>query len=296
MKNFFRAFVVLLAAVFALGLCAVSFAQADSPAAVTPGEGASDGAAQAAPGAEDEPRAIMFKGIDPKEITDATIVVNTQITSISAVYVDEQEKQAIVEYSIVMLSGDESSVEYSVNENNELSLKASELVRFIIRAASDDGATVELTIDVRKQSMSLINIVMLAFGLYAIYYGIRGRGSMFNTETAKEGREKLLKLIVRVACLIVGVCLGVVGFMPVIDGYGRYGIVTTILFIGCIVIIAAAIITVNLLTDKEKREKARATRQTGGTPASAPNCAFEFDGSEPTLDDVIRSENENGDK
>ncbi len=296
MKNFFRVLAVLLAVVFAAGFGAVSIAESEPSAALASAQGASDGAAQTGSDAEDEPRAIMFRGIDPKEITDAAIVVNTQITQISVVYVDEQEKQADVEYSIVMLEGDESSVEYSVNEANELSLKASELVSFIIKATSEDGATVELTIAVRKQSMSLISIIMLAFGLYAIYYGIRGRGSMFNTEIAKEGKEKQLKLVVRIACLIVGVCLGVSGLMPVIDGYGKYGIITTILFISCLVIIAAAMIIVNLFTDKEKREKARATRQTGGTSASAPNCAFEFDENEPTLDDVIRSVKDNNDK
>lgn len=287
MKKTFKLFTLLLAAILVASICVVSAAQG-APAVLAAGQTDGSGA-----DAAEEPRAIMFRGIDPEQITEAAIVVNTQITQISAVYVDEQEKQAIVEYSIIMLEGDESCVEYSVNENNEMSIKASQLVRFIIKATSGDGASVELTISVQKQSMSLMNIIMLAFGLYALYYGIRGKGNLFNTQTAKEGKEKPVKLIVRTACLIVGVCLGVAGLMPVIDGYGRYGFVTTILFIACLVIIAAAIALVNAFTDKEKREKARATRQSGGTAVSAPNCAFEFDEDEPTLDDVLGNANKN---
>ncbi|MBQ1817729.1 MAG: hypothetical protein II124_03760, partial [Clostridia bacterium] len=41
----------------------------------------------------------------------------------------------------------------------------------------------------------------------------------------------------------------------------------------------------SLMTDKNKRDKAQQTARTGGPTNSA--AAFEFDGSEPTLDEVL---------
>ena len=149
-----------------------------------------------------------------------------------------------------------------------------------------DGAEASGDFSVSRFNFSILELVIAFLGGYVIISALRGTGSLFTDEFIKEEKKASFKRIMRIMAIVCGLVLIASAVATVcfsyIDGINivRY----VCLGLAFVLLIGMAVIN-SLMTDKNKRDKAQQTARTGGPTNSS--AAFEFDGSEPTLDEVL---------
>lgn len=179
-------------------------------------------------------------------------------------------------------------------ENGSVRVKAgSEPYSFNVAIKQNGEVTnMALNFNVAKYKLDFTDILLVAIGVYAIASAITGTGALFRNEFIKDGMEDKFKKTVRIAALIVGLCMIGVALLSIF-GVRNDGLswLKYVLFGIAMVTLIGSFVLTSRMTDKEKRAKAQATARTGGPTNSA--AAFEFDENEPTIDDVLANINKN---
>lgn len=182
----------------------------------------------------------------------------------------------------------EGSLDWEINENGLIIITASELGTITVKAVSSmTEESAEAEIPVIKQSLTAWDIIILGIGLYALYLGISGRGKIYESEYIKEGMDKKYKLVTRICCILVALCMIASGIVAAVDAYGKLSALNTIMFIVAIVLFLAGMVVTRLLTDTKAKKEDEAKRASG-RDMKAPSAAFDFDDDEPTVDDIIK--------
>ena len=143
----------------------------------------------------------------------------------------------------------------------------------------------EIPVFVVSQPMDLLDFLFIGVGIYLLYLAIRGKGKIYETEFVKEGMEKKHKLTIRLTCLIAALLTMTAGFIPAFDRYGKYNLVSQILFFSAIGIFIISIIITGTMIDKKARKEAQKNEMEGRSTGTS-DAAFVFDDDEPTVDDI----------
>lgn len=144
----------------------------------------------------------------------------------------------------------------------------------------------EYSVPVSRFNLGLTDILLAAIGVYVIVSAIRGSGSLFSDEYIKEDKKEQFKKLVRLLAGVTGAAFIASGVLSVCFSYLGWVKIARYVCLGLGLLSLIGILAVgSLMTDKEKKQKAQQTAQTGGGNASS--AAFEFDGTEPTIDDVL---------
>ena len=160
-----------------------------------------------------------------------------------------------------------------------------------LRVSCANGSAIDVeNYKVAPRSISLFDVIIGAMGLYLLYSAIVGKGKLFQNDFIKEGMEQKHKTIVRITSLVIGILMIATVAIALLDKYGKYRVATLVIF--GLVFIAFIISTILLrrCTDQEAKRKAMTDRYAGGGARKTPAAAFIFDGNEPTVDDVKKSE------
>ncbi len=180
---------------------------------------------------------------------------------------------------------------HSIKENGYLYLNSKVLGDIDLRVSCANGKTIDVeNYKVAPRSISLFDVIIGAMGLYLLYSAIVGKGKLFQNDFIKEGMEDKHKTIVRITSLVIGILMIATVAIALLDKYGKYRVATLVIF--GLVFIAFIISTILLrrCTDQEAKRKAMTDRYAGGGARKTPAAAFIFDGNEPTVDDVKKSE------
>ncbi|MCR5610370.1 MAG: hypothetical protein K6F68_00850 [Clostridiales bacterium] len=165
----------------------------------------------------------------------------------------------------------------------------------ILSTTAENGET-SYPISVKRFKIEATDLLIAALAIYLVVSVFRKNSSLFSNEFIKEEKKPLYnKLItalgvaagiVLIAGAVIGICFSYLDWAKIV----RY----VLMGLGAVLIIGMFVVN-NVMTDKEKRDKAAQTARTGGGNAS--KAAFEFDGTEPTLDEVLenmKNEQKNG--
>lgn len=225
-------------------------------------------------------------------ISNASMQVNIE-TAIGAIcYADNQNKylkEDEVDFTVELFDADGNEINdkmtYEMNENGVIIVKAAEVGSIKISATSKYGKSAEKSIPVTRQSMTIFDIILLGIGIYALYMGIVGKGKVYQNEFIKSGMEAQYKMVTRLSCIGVALCMVASGIVAALDGYGKYDLVGYILLGVALVIFIAGMVATGNMVDKKAKKEAEAKRMQG-RDMKAPKAAFEFDENEPTVDDL----------
>lgn len=172
-------------------------------------------------------------------------------------------------------------------EGNTVHIASSDTpLTFKVTVEMPDGTEAAGDFAVSRFNFSILELVIAFLGGYVIVSALRGTGSLFTDEFIKDEKKTAFKRIMRIMAIVCGLVLIASAVATVcfsyVDGINvlRY----VCLGLAFVLLIGMAVIN-SLMTDKNKRDKAQQTARTGGPTNSA--AAFEFDGSEPTLDEVL---------
>ena len=212
-----------------------------------------------------------------------------------------EEHDDSISYTITVYNGSKAEgaqpavdgVDYthSIKENGYLYLNSKVLGDIDLRVSCANGKTIDVeNYKVAPRSISLFDVIIGAMGLYLLYSAIVGKGKLFQNDFIKEGMEDKHKTIVRITSLVIGILMIATVAIALLDKYGKYRVATLVIF--GLVFIAFIISTILLrrCTDQEAKRKAMTDRYAGGGARKTPAAAFIFDGNEPTVDDVKKSE------
>ncbi|MBQ4341349.1 MAG: hypothetical protein II756_02450 [Clostridia bacterium] len=187
----------------------------------------------------------------------------------------------------VIIKSVESESDKVSFDGNTVHIAASDTpLTFKVTVEMPDGAEASGDFSVSRFNFSILELVIAFLGGYVIISALRGTGSLFTDEFIKEEKKASFKRIMRIMAIVCGLVLIASAVATVcfsyIDGINivRY----VCLGLAFVLLIGMAVIN-SLMTDKDKRDKAQQTARTGGPTNSS--AAFEFDGSEPTLDEVL---------
>ena len=180
-----------------------------------------------------------------------------------------------------------------IAENGYLTVSSEVIGDIEIDASCANGSKLaeKVLVPVTRRSLSVWDIVMLGIGLYLLFAAITGKGKLYDAEFVKEGKEQQHKLIIRITCLVVALLMIATGVVSALDGYGKYKLVNTILFIVMLVVFAVALFLLRSCTDRKAKKEAQEKRLSG-RDLKAPSAAFDFDDDEPTVDDLARRRRE----
>ncbi len=212
-----------------------------------------------------------------------------------------EEHDDSISYTITVYNGSKAEgaqpavdgVDYthSIKENGYLYLNSKVLGDIDLRVSCANGSAIDVeNYKVAPRSISLFDVIIGAMGLYLLYSAIVGKGKLFQNDFIKEGMEQKHKTIVRITSLVIGILMIATVAIALLDKYGKYRVATLVIF--GLVFIAFIISTILLrrCTDQEAKRKAMTDRYAGGGARKTPAAAFIFDGNEPTVDDVKKSE------
>ena len=206
---------------------------------------------------------------------------------ISAKYYDASGK--IFETTDRLILGVDTDSEYLRVDGNTIYVDpAPKPFFFTLRLYDPTAESGETTypLDIRQFKIEFSDILIAAVGLYVIVCAIRGKGSLFNDEYIKDDKKAQFKKLMRIICIVIGIVFLAAAALAICFSYIDWvGTVRYVLFGVGIAGLIAMIVVNNVFTDKEKRAKAYQTP--GGGSSHASSSAFEFDGSEPTLDEVL---------
>ena len=206
---------------------------------------------------------------------------------IVAKYYNSKGEQLDAEKELILGFEDESG---NVSlEHNCLNIKASDETysfTFSVFDKSKDGKTASYPVKIERFNFSVTDLLLAALAVYLIVTVFRGSGSMFSDEFIKEDKKEQFKKLTRLLAIVTAVALIASGVLGICFAYLDWvRIAKYVLFGIAAVCLIGMFVLSNVFTDKEKRDKAQQTARTGGGNAS--KAAFEFDGTEPTIDDVL---------
>ena len=303
MKNLRKILVVLLAVLVALTLAAAVFAEGEEPKGTDEPAGASDTSATGTDTATAAP--ASNKSVNYYSITDEngkdmlassglgclgggpTFFIKHEYTIVLGYYDSTTRKTEETDDQLVLgIAGGNGNVTY---DHNTIKLAASDKpYSFELSYLRTDGVEGEavLTINVSRFKFEISDLVVAAIGVYVIICVFRGGGALFDYTYIKEDKLALFKKLVLALSLAAGLALIASAVIAICFSYLSWvKIARYVLFgVGAACLIALTVIN-SVFTDKEKRDKAQQNQRTGG--GSPSKAAFEFDGSEPTLDEVL---------
>lgn len=317
MKKFYKILVVLLAVLTALSLAAAVFAEGEDPkgtdepadgSTVTTGEttgattGETTGTATTATG-----KTVNFVSITDENGKDmlassglgclgggASFFIKHEYTIVLGYY--ENGKTTETDDQIILgITGGDGHVTY---QHNTIKLaSADKPYTFSLRYIRTDGEAGDAVQEfkVSRFKLDISDMIVGAIGIYVIVCVFRGGGALFDYAFIKEDKLALFKKLALALSLTAGVVFITSAVLAICFSYLNWvKIARYVCFgIGALCLIALMVLN-NMFTDKEKRDKAQQTQRTGG--GNATKAAFEFDGTEPTLDEVLAGkQNENKD-
>lgn len=216
---------------------------------------------------------------------------------IVAKYYNSKNETVDTEDKLILGIEDESG-HVTLDGNTVHLASADDSYTFKVRIADPTNEAGETTypITVQRFKFDFPDLIIAAIGVYVIVSAIRGTGSLFTIEFIKEDKKELFKKLTRILAGVTGLVFFGAAVLSCCFSFLDWVAVTRYVLFGIGALCLIAMIVVNyLFTDKEKKEKAQQTAGTGGGRASS--AAFEFDGTEPTIDDVLedlkKKENKN---
>ena len=206
---------------------------------------------------------------------------------ITAKYYDA--KGNVYETTDNLILGVETDSEYVELDHNTINLKAAPApYNFALRLLNPKAESGEdkLTLGVKRFKVEFSDILVAAVGVYLIVSAVRGSGSLFNDEFIKDEKKDQFKRLMRLVCVVIGVVFLISAALAICFSYLDPVVTARYVLFGIGIIGLVLMVVLNsVFTDKEKRAKARESY--GGVRPHASNAAFEFDGTEPTLDEVL---------
>lgn len=312
MKNLRKLALLLIAAVLALSVCGAVFAEESAEATPDPNDTTTIGAAATEPAATEAAAETKpdptYKVYDEngKEVVDMSGLgclggtVNLYIKHAYKVVIGYVDGSSLKETEDELIADVQSDNPDVTRDHNTVSFPASDTpykVTITVVYPKADNGTVDLPLSVKRFNFSLPDIIVAFVAVYVLINAITGRGALFTDEFIKDDKKELFKKIMRILACVTGVMFLTAAVLSVCFSYlGWVKVLRYVLFgIGLASLITIMIVNARF-TDKEKRQKAQQTSLTGGPTSSA--AAFEFDGSEPTVDEVLaeieKNKNENG--
>lgn len=212
-----------------------------------------------------------------------------------------EEHDDSISYTITVYNGSKAEgaqpavdgVDYthSIKENGYLYLNSKVLGDIDLRVSCANGSAIDVeNYKVAPRSISLFDVIIGAMGLYLLYSAIVGKGKLFQNDFIKEGMEQKHKTIVRITSLVIGILMIATVAIALLDKYGKYRVATLVIFGLVFIAFIISAILLRRCTDQEAKRKAMTDRYAGGGARKTPAAAFIFDGNEPTVDDVKKSE------
>lgn len=286
---------ILLAALLVLGLCAAVSADviADDPVTAAPTESTAAGTTSTSA------RQIVLVPYDEEGnlvgssglmgcVGGTTLYIKHTYKLVVCYY--EQATSKIIETDDKLLLGVECDSPYLTYSGNVINLaSADKAYNFTCRVAdpSEEAGQVNYTVSVNRFNFSIIEFLIAAVGLYLIVTAIRGKGSTFSDEYIKEEKKPLFRRLALLLGILAGLVLIASGIIAICFSYCDWSAIARYICLGTALALLIAMAVVNsVMTDREKRDKADKQKM-GGSGSSA--AAFEFDGTEPTLDEVLES-------
>lgn len=215
----------------------------------------------------------------------ATLFVNHKYRVVACYY--EQANNKIVETSDKLLIDVECDNPALTYEGNVINIEpAPNAFSFTVRIADPtaEGGEVKYTAQVTRFNFSIIELLIAGVGIYLIVNAIRGKSNTFSDEFIKDEKKPLFRKLALLAGILSGLALIAAAVLSICFSYLEWTTVARYVCLGLAFVLLIGIAVVNsLFTDKEKRDKAESSKY-GKAPSSA---AFEFDGTEPTLDEVL---------
>ncbi len=296
MKNMRKILVVLLAVLVALTIAAAVYAEGGAD---TTGAGTSDPAPTSAPtAAPASDKSVNYFSVTDENGNDMLkssglgclgggpmFYIKHEYTIVLGYY--ENGKTTETDDQLILgISGGEGKVTY---EHNTIKLAASDKpYKFDLEYVRTDGVEGKAvqTFSVSRFKFDIADMVVGAIGIYVIVCVFRGGGALFDYAFIKEDKLALFKKLVLTLSVAAGLVFIASAVLAICFSYLSWVKVTRyVLFgVGAACLIALTVLN-TVFTDKEKRDKAQQTQRTGG--GSPSKAAFEFDGSEPTLDEVL---------
>lgn len=188
----------------------------------------------------------------------------------------------------LILGVEDESGNITLEHNKLILAPADNAYTFTIKMldpSKEEGYT-SSPVSVKRFKFEFTDIFAVAVGVYVIVTAIRGSGALINDEFIKEDKKELFKKLSRILSVAAGLMFIASAVLGVFFSYCDWVFMTRYILFGVGILCLLALLIMNsIFTDKEKRDKAQQTARTGGGNAS--KAAFEFDGTEPTIDDVL---------
>ena len=201
-------------------------------------------------------------------------------------YVEGSKAVETEDQIIISIENDENNVTF---EHNTVRISASDRPFTFILKYKDEtvsGGIGTYTIPISRFKFDMTDIIVAAIGVYVIVSAVRGGGALFNDEFIKEDKKEQFKKLSRLLSIAAGAVFLISAAISICFSYLDWVKIAKYVCFGIGALCLIGLIVINsLMTDKEKRQKAQQTAGTGGGTATID--AFEFDGTEPTLDEVL---------
>ncbi|MBO4383841.1 MAG: hypothetical protein J5854_00265 [Clostridia bacterium] len=176
-------------------------------------------------------------------------------------------------------------------EHNRVIMRASDApYSFALRILdpSAEGGETNYPISVKRFKLEVSDLLIAAIAVYVIVNVFRKNSNLFTEEFIKEEKKPLYRKIMIALAIAAGIVLIGGAVLGICFSYLDWTKIARYIVMGLGAVLIIGMFVVNsLMTDKEKRDKAQQTARTGG--GSASSAAFEFDGTEPTLDEVLEN-------
>lgn len=286
MKRIRKISLLLLALVLAAVFCAAVGAEAAENTAA-PTAGSNSTAKQIVIVPYDEEGKIVSNNSIVSCMGGTTLYIKHKYRLVVCYY--EQASNKIVETSDKLLLDVASDAGAPLAWNgNEIRLDAAdEAYTFNVRVADPraEGGEVNYAISVTRFNFSVIELLIAAVGVYLIVNAVRGKGSTFGDEFIKDEKKPLFRRLALILGILSGLVLIASAVLTICFSYiDGVNVIRYVLLGSALALLIAMAIINSVFTDREKRDKADKRRMGGAANTSA---AFEFDGTEPTLDEVL---------
>ncbi len=209
---------------------------------------------------------------------------------IRAQYYDPSTRE-LVETDDQLILGFESEADYITQNGNTLRLAAApKPYSFTITVADPNSAEGQVTYpaSVTRFNVNLLEMLIGLAGIYLIVNALRSNSSFTNDEFIKEEKKTSFRRAVRTLAIIAGIALIIAAVLAIFFSYKDGVAIVRYVLLGVAFASLIGMAVVNAtMTDREKRAKA----QQGMHAPVNSSAAFEFDGSEPTIDEVLAGEN-----
>lgn len=307
MKLSKKLLLVVMAMLLALTLCGAVFAESGEKAdegAADPGDTTTIGATGTAAPVNNKQVVLIALDGEGKAVKSAagsscmggtTLFINHDYI-IEAKYYDSATRELIDTDDKLVLGVDTESSCVTV-EGNTIKLAASpDPYTFTIKVADPtvEGGEAQYTAGVNRFNVSLLEILIALAGVYVIVSALRGSSNLFSDEFIKDEKKPAFRRIIRILAVITGIALIVSAVLAIFFSYVDGTDIVRYVLLGLAFVLLIAMAVVNsVMTDREKRDKAHGPA--AGSPVN-PNAAFEFDGTEPTIDEVLADIENEGEK